>query len=92
MDAGESSWSRWTSTSAVEERGEIGIFGNKKFFKKKRRKEAGPPARRQSRSPQAGPQPAGGAPQFRRQAYPARRSANPACRRGHRPAGEAAGP
>ena len=41
MGAGESSWSRWTSTSAVEERGETGIFGNKIFFKK-RRKEAGP--------------------------------------------------
>ena len=43
MGAGESSWSRWTSTSAIEERGEIGIFGNKNFFKKKR-KEAGLPA------------------------------------------------
>ena len=43
MGAGENSWSRWTSTSAVEERGEIGIFGNKNFFKKKR-KEARPPA------------------------------------------------
>ena len=35
MGAGESSWSHWTSTSVVEERGEIGIFGNKIFLKKK---------------------------------------------------------
>ena len=35
MGAGESSWSRWTSTSAIEDRGEIGIFCNKNFFKKK---------------------------------------------------------
>ena len=34
MGAGENSWSRGTSKSAVEERGEIGIFGNKNFLKK----------------------------------------------------------
>ena len=54
MGAGESSWSRWTSTSAVEERGEIGIFGNKNFLKKKEEEGGG------ATSPQAGPQPAGG--------------------------------
>ena len=57
MGAGESSWSRWTKTSAVEGRAEIEIFGNKNFFKKKRERghspQAGPPTCRLGYQPQA---------------------------------------
>ena len=51
MGARESSWSRWTSTSAVEDRGEIGIFGNKNFLKKKEEGGGAPPARRRGGRP-----------------------------------------
>ena len=65
MGVGESSWSHWTRTSAVEGKVEIEIFDNKIFLKKEGERGCSPQARLPAASGLTWPaggqtQPAGG--------------------------------